>query len=187
MYAIGIDYSTTSPAICIHHGDSFSFSNCKFLVLNNTKKYYGCYLNSIYCKSVSEHPTKIIRYSNIADEMISFIKENIPNKELVRIALEDYAFGAMGRVFHIAENCGLLKYKLWSQLNIIPDEISPTHIKKLATGKGSGKKDLIYQAFLEETKIDLIQVLDYKKKEPGSPVSDLIDAYYIAKTAHNLQ
>ena len=44
-----------------------------------------------------------------------------------------------GRVFHIAENTGVLKYKLWKAgkpLEVIP----PTTIKQFATGEATHQK-----------------------------------------------
>ena len=37
---IGIDYSLTTPAICVCNGD-FGFKNCKFYYLTNVNKYSG--------------------------------------------------------------------------------------------------------------------------------------------------
>ena len=39
MIIAGIDYSMSSPAICIHQGDEWSFSNCSFYYLTNKKKF----------------------------------------------------------------------------------------------------------------------------------------------------
>ena len=30
MVVAGVDYSLTSPAICIHSGEDWNYSNCKF-------------------------------------------------------------------------------------------------------------------------------------------------------------
>ena len=60
------------------------------------------------------------------------------------VALEDYAFAAKGRVFHIAENTGILKYKLFQQ-GIPLETISPSAVKKNATGKGNADKEMMYQ------------------------------------------
>ena len=41
---IGIDYSLSSPAICVCKG-SFKLSNCKIYYLTNVKKYEGNFYN----------------------------------------------------------------------------------------------------------------------------------------------
>ena len=96
------------------------------------------------------------------------------------VALEDYAYGAKGRVFHIAENTGILKYKLWQ--NSIPlDVVQPTKVKKFGTGKGNAGKPEMFQAFVEETGVDLRFHMNDTKKDIGNPISDIVDAYYICK------
>lgn len=95
-----------------------------------------------------------------------------------RVAIEGYAFGAVGRVFQIAENAGLLKYKLWKE-GIEYTVPAPTEIKKFATGKGNANKDMMLEAFNEETGVDIRAKLDIIKGY--NPISDIVDAYYIAK------
>ena len=41
---IGIDYSLSSPAICVCRGE-FKFDNCKIYYLTNVKKYEGKFYN----------------------------------------------------------------------------------------------------------------------------------------------
>ena len=67
------------------------------------------------------------------------------------VGLEGYAYGASGRaIFQIAENCGLLKYKLW-EAGIAVDIIPPTKVKKDATGKGNADKRKMVDAFELDT------------------------------------
>ena len=49
----------------------------------------------------------------------------------------------------------------------------------MATGKGNADKELMYQSFKEQTKIDLMKDFDMEKL--NNPVTDIIDSYYIAK------
>ena len=58
--------------------------------------------------------------------------------------------------------------------------MAPTTIKKFATGKGNANKEKLYDAFVEETGIDIRKTLDISNKS-WNPVSDIVDAYYIAK------
>ena len=86
--------------------------------------------------------------------------------------MEDYAYAATGRVFHIAENAGILKYKL---KNFKTQTIPPTVIKKFATGKGNASKEDMLDAWKKEDgTFELIQ-------ETGNPASDIIDSYFICK------
>ena len=61
--------------------------------------------------------------------------------------------------------------------------VPPTVIKKYATGKGNANKDLMYEAFSDEllTPPDLKSALTPRSKKLTNPVTDIVDAYYIAK------
>jgi hypothetical protein len=61
--------------------------------------------------------------------------------------------------------------------------IPPTVIKKFATGKGTANKDIMYEAFQAEllTPPNLKESLIPKAKNIISPVSDIVDSYFIAK------
>ena len=98
--------------------------------------------------------------------------------------IEGYAYGAVGRVFQIAENTGLLKYKLWK--DGIPFSVfAPSEIKKHATGKGNSNKERLYECFLAETNVDIRKTLDIMNNKVWNPVSDIVDAYYITKLGFN--
>ena len=96
------------------------------------------------------------------------------------MAIEGYAYGAKGRVFHIAENTGVLKYKLF-QANIPVEIISPSEVKKKATGKGNADKKAMHIAFMQETGYNLKTLITPDKKEVTNPVSDIVDSYYVCK------
>jgi Holliday junction resolvasome RuvABC endonuclease subunit len=96
------------------------------------------------------------------------------------VGLEGYAFNAKGKVFNIAENTGILKYKLWQQ-RIPLTVISPTEIKRLATGKGNADKELMTRQFRIDTGLNLKQELTPKSSKVINPVSDIVDSYYVCK------
>jgi Holliday junction resolvasome RuvABC endonuclease subunit len=98
------------------------------------------------------------------------------------IYIEGYSFGSKGQgVFQIAENCGILKYRL-QELKIPYETIVPSVVKKGATGKGNADKDLMYESFSKETNTNLKKVFDVEKI--GNPVSDIVDSFYIAKVGY---
>lgn len=186
----GIDYSITSPAICIHYGDlEFSIKNCKFLFLTKTKKFSGfdwrkgrCPL-SIQGKSHSTSKKSMKRFTWIANEFIRFIIENDTDRD--GIGIEDYSFGSRGKVFNIAENTGILKYKLLK--NAYGYSLyAPKSIKKFAVGNGNATKEMMVDKFIEETKIDLMGILGTKNKK-SSPLTDLVDAYFICKYHNSIK
>ena len=103
-------------------------------------------------KSFEEYNSEEERYDSIS----SWAADKCDFSD--QIAIENYAFNATGRVFNIAENTGVLKYKLFGK-GIPLETIPPSTVKKLATGKGNSGKDLMYDAFKLETGVDLMDEL----------------------------
>jgi hypothetical protein len=188
---IGIDYSLSSPGVCINTSiDEFRYEDCKFYYLTNTKKYQGTFKEKMAFgtsaveyigtphKPYSSEPE---RYNNIANWAIDIIisqKMNSWSLEHPTIQIEDYSFGSTGRVFHIAENLGLLKYKLKMECGWDYTLLAPSVIKKFATDKGNANKELMLGAFQEDTGVNLGVLLDSSVK---SPITDIADAYFICK------
>lgn len=174
----GIDYSLCGPCICVFEGGArFSLEDCCFYFLTDTKKYARQFMGNIHGEMFSEWDEDMERYQSIADWAIEILKD------CKQVSLEGYAYSATGKVFHIAENTGVLKYKLFQEgipVTIIP----PTEVKKFGSGKGNADKTMMHQAFLKETGIDLKSIMTPDKRDVTSPVSDVIDAYYICKKAH---
>jgi hypothetical protein len=170
---IGIDYSLTSPAMCVMVEPTYN--KCMFYYLTSNKKMVGTFGNAVGYEH-KEYFSEQERYDNIAE----FFLNKIPLRpKIPQVFIEDYSFGSTGRVFHIAENCGLLKYKLW-EIGLKFTTIAPSAIKKFATEKGNADKQKMYDTFLEETGQNLIQFYS-KTGTLGSPVTDIVDSYYIAK------
>lgn len=183
MTLVGIDYSLTCPAVCV--SNSKSFSDNYFYFLDNRQKYHG--------QALTEHgdPYNILgdphdeylcdqqRYENIASWVMNIVSA-LPQDNL-HILIEDYAFAAKGRVFNLAENCGLLKYLLYKN-GYKFHTIAPSVIKKYATGKGNANKELMYAAFHEQTGVDLLTVWGgMPGRRVDSPVADIVDAYYLTR------
>jgi len=172
---IGIDYSMTSPAVTLIDGDRII---CWFLTSvkkNQITQTFGVFtcVGDIYPDFLCQEQ----RYDLISDWAVS--KCRVDPDALI---IEDYAMGAKGKVFHIGENCGLLKHKLWKE-KLRFDVIAPTALKKFAAGKGNADKCMMHSAFIEHTGIDLMKSMDKETKDCGSPVSDIVDSYFLAKYA----
>ena len=185
---IGIDYSLNSPGVCVNTSEEeFKYEDCKFYYLTNTKKYQGTFKEKMAFgtsaveyigtphKPYSSEPE---RYNNIANWAIDIIKSYTWWQEHPIIQIEDYSFGSTGRVFHIAENLGLLKYKFKLEYGWDYTLIAPSVIKKFATDKGNANKELMLGAFQEDTGVNLELLLDSSVK---SPITDIADAYFICK------
>jgi len=174
---VGIDYSLTSPAVCINHNGEINF-----YYLTSKKKYIGEMSKNIMGTEHSEYKTPIERFTQISTWAVNtFHKLNYISNNL-KIFIEGYSFGSKGQgVFQIAENGGILKYRL-EQLSIPYEIFPPSVIKKVATGKGNADKDKMYEAFVKETKIDLKKIFDTEKV--GNPISDIVDSYFIQKVGY---
>jgi Holliday junction resolvasome RuvABC endonuclease subunit len=176
MIYVGIDYSMTSPAICLYNDKigEFIFNNCVLHYMTQLKKY------DVSFKNVSghyfEYKNEMERYDIISSFFIDRILEL---HEETKIFIEDYSMGSKGRVFNIAENTGVLKYKFWN-FQITFKTVSPAIIKKFATGKGNSNKEKMQLVFEQESSIRLKEELKMTEKQ-WNPSSDLIDAYYICK------
>ena len=169
---VGIDYSTTSPCMC------FSIDNAlydyDFYYLTNRKKLVGSFDTDKFLISgepAPDHWDKTRRYKYISDWAMDILSRY----DITRVYLEDYAFAATGRVFHIGENTGILKYRLLKR-EIQYEEVAPTVIKKWAVGKGNASKQDLIEHFNKEHNVNLYDVLG---TEQDNPISDIVDSYNI--------
>ena len=191
MMIVGIDYSMTSPAVCTSPSP-FHYSRCTFMFITGkqklaiqhtpqiTGKLLQPYKNPPY-EYKTDYKDNLDRFTKLADITVEWIMEQ-PTAIMMRnyVGLEGYAFGAKGQVFNIGENTGILKLKLQRVAPTV-SVFAPSEIKKFATGKGNANKLLMYEAFVEETGDDLAKLFDLDPYNGESPVSDIIDSYYIAK------
>ena len=186
MKIIGIDYSLTSPAVTVFNGNNIwsdSISDISFYCLANTErqrlKWSSRDLKNIEISVYKEWNTDLERYHFLADWVINScitVKDPVRPKAYI----EDYAFAAVGRVFHIAENMAILKDTL-NNWGIEYETIPPTVIKKYATDKGNANKEKMYESFSQETQRNLKHEFDTKL---NNPITDIVDSYYIAKYGH---
>lgn len=170
IHYIGIDYSYTSPAICIlknNFKDSqFYYANYN-KVLNNTPNIVGYKLDSVLKETE--------RYDEIARWAYNIIK---PFKDTCIVGLEGYSFGSSkSLVFNIAENVGILKFYLFT-LGIKPIIISPTTNKKFFSGSGRSNKEDMRQALIQREGVDIVDYMQLKTLK--SPAHDIVDSYALS-------
>ncbi len=186
---LGFDYSMTCPAMCCID-DEYGVRAWAFI--NDwkgddkivTQMHDGRRAEFRIMSNVESYDEDIERYSKLADKILKIVWTF--DKPVAYI--EDYSMGSTGRVFGIAENTAILKHGLYTS-NIDCHRVAPTTIKKYATGYGrnrdknhpKGNKGEMHDQFVMDTGIDLQELLTPKRKKIGNPVSDLVDAYYIAK------
>jgi hypothetical protein len=180
----GIDYSMTCPAITMHVGSPWDQRACSFFYATAKDKFHvkrkapdGQWI--IGRPIPEEWPSAMSRYDRISNWAMKVLQENLTEEDEFHITLEGYSMGSSrGRIFNIAENTGILKYKLFLN-QIIPLEAAPTSVKKFAL-KGNAKKTEMYEQFEKETCISLKKLLDETLKAE-SPSGDIVDSYYICK------
>ena len=185
MKIAGIDYSLTSPAICVYkdeNGGHFDFDRCVFHYLSNNEKQQQLAartgLKNLRVDSYPEWQSEEERHEKLATWAYNIVQG------CEEVFLEGYAFATsvQAGVRSMAENTGLLKHKMWKN-KLKFQTYPPTVIKKFATGKGNSNKEKMYEAFVDEllTPTDLKEQLTPKAKKVTSPISDIVDAYFIAK------
>ncbi len=182
MISVGIDYSINSPSMCICDGE-FLFENCRFYVYSNCpKKYVGTFDNIHIVEQKHDYSNIVERFCGIAD----FYKDVLTGIDNIdTVGLEDYAFAAAGRVFQIGENTFALKEMLWKNFGINPILVAPTAAKRFATGKGNAKKEQMFESFSEFVKKDIAKTIGWDKKKIESPLSDIVDSFYICGVTKN--
>jgi hypothetical protein len=182
----GIDYSLTSPAVCVweakQNDELFDFDTCDLYYLEHLQRWKSAgrapagFLN-LHAADYPEWDTEEQRHDLLTDWTMSIIQG-------CEVFIEGYAFATSGKshVRSVAENTGLLKHKMY-KANQSFTSIPPTVIKKYATGKGNANKEVMYEAFSAEllTPTDLQERLRPNSKKLSNPVTDLVDAYFIAK------
>ena len=161
----GIDYSITSPAFTIYDGSNF---NTYYLVARDRDLVLGRETSeTLNPRLYPQWDDNMQRFSRLA----SWVCDELMWQMRPRIVIENYAYAATGRVFDIGENTGILKYKL-NKCGMRFETVTPQIVKKFATGKGNAKKVDMYDAFVEDTGIDLGKIKKW---------SDIADSYWISK------
>lgn len=207
MIKIGIDFSLTSPAICVYKNDSYSFisffnDNGKDWKKSKSKLYR--YHNEL-CDIIDVIPyTRKIDDSNYRNEqktkmedalmIVNLIIEKLKTiiDEDVIIGLEGFSYGSISSsTLDLAMYNSFLRMKLIENFgsNVL-NIISPTEGKKMLFGKGNAKKEDMIKSFIDNKLNDdlLINNIFWKYcnengvdfKQP-KPIDDLVDAYGILK------
>lgn len=164
----------TSPSCCIDTGYTL-FENNFFYVVSEKNP------TTIPKNITIEHPrayhNNAERFDNLASDMVAFLRFH----QVDVVFLEGYAMGARGQVFNIGENTGVLKHHL--HINRIPFVIvPPTTLKKFATGNGRATKEMMCKALYDvDESANNLDMIMFGKRKYDSPISDIVDSYWLAK------
>lgn len=179
MIYAALDYSMTSPAMCVY--DTIA-DDYWFYYMTNKKSgvHIAKHLDSRLIESRVSVTTDIRDEkvnSSIArfDAIAEYFMETVDHYQIRNVFLEGYSLGSKGKVFSIAENTAILKYHLlqrYADVRIYP----PTVVKKFATGKGNSNKRAMKDAYETQVTLPYLQPVSHYTE---SPYTDLIDAYWI--------
>lgn len=205
MIKIGIDFSLTSPAICVCKNGKYSFVS--FFndsgkdwrkSKSKTYKYHNDLCDIIdvipYTREIDDSCYRNEQKTKMADALliVTLIIEKLKSiiDDEVVIGLEGFSYGSISSsTLDLAMYNSFLRMKLIENfgsdcLNII----SPTEGKKILFGKGNAKKDDMIQAFIDNRLCDemlldnafwqycKVNGVDFKQPKP---IDDLVDAYAI--------
>lgn len=178
MIIAGIDYSYTSPAICVYDTSRpLEFHNLSFYNINALKKTAGLYGigANIRIDTFPDYRSQEERFRNICNWASSVLIAHGVDEACI----EGYSFGASaGLVFNIAENASLIKQ--FMDMRGIPFTTpTPSQVKKNHTGKGNSKKDVMVEKFHEIFPVKMHELLNIK--EMAKPIDDLVDSYAVLK------
>lgn len=172
MRIAGIDYSLCSPSVTVIDTDGPSKTAVGHYLTDTKRNIRTIDLGWYHIRGTGHRAYACAeeRHDQISDWAVSLVRG------CGIVWIEDYAMGAKGKVFHLGENAGLLKWKLWRE-GIPFALIAPTALKKFATGKGNADKQVMHSAFFDRTGIDLSERFGGKI---ANPVSDLVDSMWLA-------
>ena len=207
MIKIGIDFSLTSPAICVYKNDSYSFisffnDNGKDWKKSKSKlyKYHNelCDIIDVipYTRKIDDSNYRNEQKTKMADALmiVNLIIEKLKTiiDEDVIIGLEGFSYGSISSsTLDLAMYNSFLRMKLIENFgsNVL-NIISPTEGKKMLFGKGNAKKEDMIQSFIDNKLNDDVLInnifwkyckendVDFKQPKP---IDDLVDAYGILK------
>lgn len=175
----GIDYSINCPCICIYDDSKGNFSHSTseyyFYQHNVSKKeqerWETLNLENIHPVAQMEWNDNTSRYLALADFFLSILLQY----DVKIVAMEDYAMGANGRVFNIAECTGYLK-QMMMLVGIEFHPFAPTLVKRVFSGKGNADKEFMVKTYGMRYSQSIPDIFG-KHGYFESPVSDIVDSH----------
>lgn len=208
MILIGIDFSITSPAICVYDEDASSYEFIsipgvigKAEIPANQKAYFWHRLlkennqEVIVNQRVSpskeyiiEQRDKLKEADKLSDMILDIIKLKHQKSADIRIGIEGFSYASQGQSFiDLIMYNSIMRDKLAKEIGFENIYIfSPTEVKKFATTKGNADKEKMIKAFLGVTDPELIKTPFFNMLNNNEidfknvkPIDDIIDAYWM--------
>ncbi len=178
MRILGLDLSITSPGFCVMDiDDNYEIVEINLHGFTKTDKWIFEGEGLIIHKFPSDYDKHPPHYRPFL--VYDMVKPYL--KDIDYIAVEDYAFGAKGKVFDIAECSGALKNIFYTQ-NIPMKKFPPMTVKTCATGNGGADKVLMGLAFASSGLKKFVNSFLFDLPEYNNPQEDLIDSIWMANT-----
>lgn len=187
MSVLGIDLSLRSSGICLINDNNETF----YLNIIKKQNKIARKLSVLKNIRVSQLPTfenELSMAEVVANEIIDFVKEHKDPQEDLVVVLErpvpNFTGGSTNCTLQLHSQNAIVRYLLEKEFGeSICIMFSPTHVKKVFTGRGNGKKDAMLSTFqsLKLIKDSLWQFCQNHTKVESN-VNDLIDAYAIIFT-----
>jgi hypothetical protein len=175
MKIAGLDLSKNSPGCVKLTLDDWTLdiTNVEFCGFTSVKKNESKGINFFKKDDFNFDQDQFLKLENIIFDFL---------EDVSHIALEDYAYGGSGNITDLAEFCGFVKLKQYSDNKKIRVYDIPS-IKMFATTFGNSDKLSMYQAFLKENEMkpDISKMPVVAKGNGVSPTSDIVDAYWISR------
>lgn len=190
---IGIDYSITSPAVCLYNPRIEAYiicyrdknvipnqdSNANLMIGENNVTLLG-----MKEESKARGPGRYMELAAWTADCCSITDAETPDQTPELIVFEGISYGSPGQVSQLSQNMGAAKAILWNYGYQTIIDVAPTSVKKFATGHGFAQKIDMVRKFEEETGIDF-SVLFPGKDIEKSPINDIVDSYWICRYAIN--
>lgn len=114
------------PTTKYYAGFDLSLTGSGIVILDSTGKVHERHVISVKCFGAER-----------LDKIQNIIRSIISKYKIELVCIEDYAFAAVGKTFHIGELGGVIRLLLF-RLGVKFINIKPTSAKKFATGSGGG-------------------------------------------------
>ena len=182
MISIGVDYSITSPAATAFDDQT---GEIHFFAYRQ-KKRQASTDPRLTLLELPAYASEEQRHATLASTLLESILGRF--KAIDEAFLENYAYAGSGQVFNIAEATGCFKQMLYARK--IPIQVfQPTAVKKIATGKGNATKGGMYSSYEQIFPgiFDWIGEPFKSLEKIPSPISDIIDSYWVLQTGLRLK
>lgn len=188
-FIISADYSITSPALTFLSRNenklfisAFSFEDVEIFTS------FGEFRDvKIKLMRYPTFDSQFERFRKLAESLVSVIENDDVNDETCDVIIEGYSFASKGRITSLAEALQSFLFVLFLRFGIQrdPRKVSPSTLKKFATGNGRADKEMMIKSFEERFQVDLMNLFQPLIKKKGKtvipPISDIVDSMFLLK------